>query len=194
MSMEKQKLYKEIDTLPEELTNQVINFIEYLKLSYIESEAPESVEIKSKSDLKEKLQKGLDDIKQNRTYSLDEVFQKLDNLYKIGVVVVKKYIVELSETANQDLNNIISYLRYTLSGDIIADKYKILFKQALIDLEDVAGSMPILSEELTGHKDIRKINVRNYIIFYIVDEEKSKAFVVRIGHAFMDWEKYLKNN
>ena len=34
MSMEKQKLYKEIDTLPEELTNQVINFIEYLKLSY----------------------------------------------------------------------------------------------------------------------------------------------------------------
>jgi len=80
MSMEKQKLYKEIDTLPEELTNQVINFIEYLKLSYIESEAPESVEIESKSDLKEKLQKGLDDIKQNRTYSLDEVFQKLDNL------------------------------------------------------------------------------------------------------------------
>ena len=107
---------------------------------------------------------------------------------------MKKYIVELSETANQDLNNIISYLRYTLSVDIIADKYKILFKQALIDLEDVAGSMPILSEELTGHKDIRKINVRNYIIFYIVDEEKSKAFVVRIGHAFMDWEKYLKNN
>lgn len=107
---------------------------------------------------------------------------------------MKKYIVELSETANQDLNNIISYLRYTLSGDIIVDKYKILFKQALIDLEDVAGSMPVLSEELTGHKDIRKINVRNYIIFYIVDEEKSKAFVVRIGHAFMDWEKYLKDN
>lgn len=102
---------------------------------------------------------------------------------------MKKYIVELSETANQDLNNIISYFRYTLSGDIIAD-----IKQALIDLEDVAGSMPVLSEELTGHKDIRKINVRNYIIFYIVDEEKSKAFVVRIGHAFMDWEKYLKDN
>ena len=61
-------------------------------------------------------------------------------------------------------------------------------------MENVAESMPILNEELTGHKDIRKINVRNYIIFYIVDEEKSKAFVVRIGHAFMDWEKYLKNN
>ena len=31
-------------------------------------------------DLKEKLQKGLDDIKLNKTYSLDEVFHKIDNL------------------------------------------------------------------------------------------------------------------
>ena len=106
---------------------------------------------------------------------------------------MKKYIIEISETAEQDLENIISYLRHNLAGDIIADKYKILFKQELKDLENVAGSMPILSEDLTGHKNIRKINVRNYIIFYIIDEENDKAFVVRIGHAFMDWEKYLKD-
>lgn len=80
MSIEKQKLYNEIETLPEELTNQVINFIEYLKLSYIDTEAPESVSIKSKKDLKEKLQKGLDDIKTNNVYSLDEVFTKIENI------------------------------------------------------------------------------------------------------------------
>ena len=80
MSIEKQKLYNEIDTLPEELAGQVIDFIEYLKLSHIENEAPESVMIKSKKDLKEKLQKGLDDIKENRVYSLDEVFSKIDNI------------------------------------------------------------------------------------------------------------------
>ena len=106
---------------------------------------------------------------------------------------MKKYIVEVSETAEQDLENIISYLRYDLAGDIIADKYKMLFKQKLKDLENVAGNMTILDESLTGHKNIRKINVRNYIIFYVIDEEKSKAIVVRIGHAFMDWEKYLKD-
>ncbi len=105
---------------------------------------------------------------------------------------MKKYIVEISETAEQDLENIILYIRYNLAGDIIADKYKILFKQELKNLENVAGSMPILNEELTGHKNIRKVNVRNYIVFYIVDEENSKALVLRIGHAFMDWEKYLK--
>ena len=80
MYIEKQKLYNEIETLPEELTNQVINFIEYLKLSYIDSEAPDSVTIKSKKDLKEKLQKGLDDIKANKVYSLEEAFSKIDNI------------------------------------------------------------------------------------------------------------------
>ena len=80
MSIEKQKLYNEIETLPEELTNQVINFIEYLKLSYIEKEAPDNVTIKSRKDLKEKLQKGLDDIKANKVFSLDETFAKIDNI------------------------------------------------------------------------------------------------------------------
>ena len=105
---------------------------------------------------------------------------------------MKKYIVEISETAEQDLENIILYLRNELSGDVIADKYKILFKQKLKDLENVAGSMSIISEELTGFNNIRKVNVRNYIIFYIVNEENTKASVLRIGHAFIDWEKYLK--
>ena len=106
---------------------------------------------------------------------------------------MKKYVVEVSKTAEQDLENIISYLRYDLAGDIIADKYKMLFKQKLSDLENLAGSMPVLDKNLTGHKNIRKLNVRNYILFYVIDEEKSKAIVVRIGHAFMDWEKYLKD-
>ena len=81
---------------------------------------------------------------------------------------MKKYIVEVSAIAENDLENIISYLRYNLAGDIVADKYKILFKQKLKDLENLAESMPILGEHLTGHKNIRKINVRNYIIFYVI--------------------------
>ncbi len=80
MSVEKQKLYNEIETLPEELTNQVVNFVEYLKLSYIDAESPDSVIIESKKDLKEKLQKSLDDIKENKVYSLDDVFAEIENI------------------------------------------------------------------------------------------------------------------
>ena len=80
MSIEKQKLYNEIETLPEELAYQVIDFIGYLKLLYIDKEAPDSVTIKSKKDLKEKIEKGIEDIKNNKVYSLDEVFAKIENV------------------------------------------------------------------------------------------------------------------
>jgi hypothetical protein len=80
MSIEKQRLYNEIDTLPEELTNQVINFIEYLKISYLDSEAPDEIMVKSKKDLKQKLQKGIDDVNTNRVCSIEEVFNKINNI------------------------------------------------------------------------------------------------------------------
>ena len=90
MSIEKQRLYNEIDTLPEELTNQVIDFIEYLKLSLIDKEAPDSVIIENKKDLKEKLQKGIDDIKANKVYSLNEVFEKTSNARKYSKKIIVK--------------------------------------------------------------------------------------------------------
>lgn len=80
MSIEKQKLFNEIETLPDEFTNQVIDFIEYLKLSYVDAEAPENVTIKNRKDLKEKLQKGLENVRENKMYSLDEAFAKIDNM------------------------------------------------------------------------------------------------------------------
>ena len=66
MSIEKQKLYNEIETLPEELISQVINFMEFLKFQNLNIDGPESVIIKSRNDLKEKLQRGLDDINENK--------------------------------------------------------------------------------------------------------------------------------
>lgn len=80
MSIEKQKLYNEIETLSEELTNQVINFIEYLKLSYADIESDNSITIKNKKDLKNKLQKGFDDINANKKCSLDDLFKSLENI------------------------------------------------------------------------------------------------------------------
>lgn len=76
MSIEEQRLYNEIETLPDELVTQVVNFMEFLKYSNVNIDGPESVIIKSKNDLKEKLQKGLDDINENKAYSLDEFLKK----------------------------------------------------------------------------------------------------------------------
>ena len=80
MSTEKKILLDEIENMPDELTNQVMDFVNYLKMSYVDIEGPDELNIKSKKDLNEKLQKGLNDIKNGRTYTLEETFDMIDNL------------------------------------------------------------------------------------------------------------------
>ena len=54
MDHQKQRLYNVIEELPEELSNKVIDYVEYLKFSYIISNAPKELIIKDKENLKKK--------------------------------------------------------------------------------------------------------------------------------------------
>ena len=48
---------------------------------YRDDKASEYVTIKSKKDLKEKLQAGIDDVKANKVYSLSKALAKIDNIW-----------------------------------------------------------------------------------------------------------------
>ncbi len=78
MSIEKQELLKSIETLPEEIVSQVLDYMEYLKFNYVVNHAPEEVIIKDKEDLKKKLEEGLKDIENGNVCSLDEAFLEIE--------------------------------------------------------------------------------------------------------------------
>lgn len=70
----KNKNYNEIETLSEELTNHDINLIKPLKSSYSDTKSDNSITIKNK------LQKGIDDINTNKKCSLEDLFKSLENI------------------------------------------------------------------------------------------------------------------
>ena len=74
--MKQKKLYNEIENLPEELSNKVIDYIEYLKFSYI-TKAPEDLIIKDDKDLLEKLKKGMEDTNNGKVCSIEESFEEI---------------------------------------------------------------------------------------------------------------------
>ena len=82
MSIEKQRIIETLENLPEELTNKIIDYIEYLKFEYVNSKAPENLIIKNEEDLKNKLLAGLDDIENGRVYTLEQVFDELQMILK----------------------------------------------------------------------------------------------------------------
>ena len=80
MSIEKQELLKSIETLPEELASQVIDYMEYVKFMYITNKAPEELIIKDKKDLMMKLEQGIESTEKGDVYSSEEVFEEVQNI------------------------------------------------------------------------------------------------------------------
>ena len=80
MTARKQELYNIIETLPEEFSNKVMEYIEYLKYSAITSQAPKNLIVKNKKDLREKLEEGIRDSDSGNVCSLDEAFLEIDSI------------------------------------------------------------------------------------------------------------------
>lgn len=80
MTVRKQEICNIIETLPEELSNKVIDYIEYLKFTAVTNQAPESVIVKDEDDLREKLQKGIEASEKGKVCSVEEAFDKIEKI------------------------------------------------------------------------------------------------------------------
>ena len=79
MTMKQKELYNVIESLPEELSNKVIDYIEYLKFSYM-TKAPDDLIIKGDKDLLEKLKKGMKDTDNGKVCSIEEAYEEVKGI------------------------------------------------------------------------------------------------------------------
>ena len=77
MNIKKQELCDIIEKLPEELSNKVLDYIEYLKYSAVIDNAPKNVIVKDKTDLRKKLLEGKNDTDNGNVCTVDEVFEEV---------------------------------------------------------------------------------------------------------------------
>ena len=80
MTIKKQELYNIIETLPEELSNKVIEYIEYLKYTDVVNNGPKDLIIKDKNDLRKKLEEGIKDTNKGKVCSVDEAFSEIETI------------------------------------------------------------------------------------------------------------------
>ncbi|MCD7893718.1 MAG: type II toxin-antitoxin system RelE/ParE family toxin [Erysipelotrichaceae bacterium] len=102
-----------------------------------------------------------------------------------------KYTLNIYPRAQADLENIFRYISEEL--------YKPSAASALIDEIDDALDLvclnpfmcPLVRSRLIKDKALRKLIVKNYIIFYRPHEQKNEIQVVRVLYGMMDYEKIL---
>ena len=79
MTVRNQELYNIIETLPEELSNKVLEYIDFLKYAEITNKAPENLIIRDKKDLRKKIEEGIKDSDNGNVCTIDEAFAEIES-------------------------------------------------------------------------------------------------------------------
>ena len=72
MTLKQKELCNIIEELPDELSNKVLDYIEYLKYTMTINSAHQDVIVKDKKDLRKKILEGIKDTEKGKTCTIDE--------------------------------------------------------------------------------------------------------------------------
>lgn len=104
---------------------------------------------------------------------------------------MNKYKIQFSKDAKKDLIDIYSYIKYNLQEPTIAKKLIAKIRKEIDKLKDNPTIYAIIKDEIIKKREIRKIKINNYIIFYKIEEKNKIIEIVRIMYGRRNWTKIL---
>ena len=104
---------------------------------------------------------------------------------------MNKYKIQFSKEAKMDLIDIYRYIKYDLQEPVIAKKKKKKMRGEINKLKDNPTIYVTIKDEFIKKREIRKIKVNNYIVFYRVEENNKIVEIVRIMYGRRNWKKIL---
>lgn len=103
------------------------------------------------------------------------------------------YRFRLSDSAQKDYLKIILYLKLELMNPQAATNFADEFERKVEQIRLFSNSGPKVQNENLEADSIHKIGVKEYLLYYLVDDGEKALFVLRIGHEKQDREKLLKS-
>jgi len=102
-----------------------------------------------------------------------------------------KYRVDVSEPAENDLKDIVRYIASQLSAPISALQMMELLEEAMSRLSNMPQRCPLVADECLSQMGYRKLPIKNYVVFFSIDEKNKVVDVERILYGRRDWLRIL---
>ncbi len=99
--------------------------------------------------------------------------------------------MDVSEPAENDLRDIVRYIASQLSAPISALSMMELLEEAMAGLSDMPQRCPLVEDERLSQMGYRKLIVKNYVVFFSIDEKTKVVDVERILYGRRDWLRIL---
>ena len=104
---------------------------------------------------------------------------------------MEQYRVDVSEAAENDLHDIIRYIASQFSAAETALNIMEQLEEAMASLSKLPQRFPLLQDDRLSQMGYRKLVVKNYIVFFSIDEKNKVVDIERILYARRDWIRLL---
>ena len=102
------------------------------------------------------------------------------------------YKVIVTEPAQADLKKAVMYIANELRNETAAENLIDEAERAFSSLSDMPERNPVVMDGVLATQDIRMVQIKNYLAFYVVREETQTVSVIRFLYARRDWMNILK--
>ena len=99
--------------------------------------------------------------------------------------------VDITTQGEYDIMEIYAYIAFTLEEPGTAWKQTMRIRKSIRKLSNMPERFPIVDEEPWKSRGVRRLNIDNYVAFYILDNESNTVQVFRVLYARRDFTNEL---
>ena len=105
----------------------------------------------------------------------------------------ERYTVKITAQAQEQLREIISYIRFTLQSPSTALKMLDTLEKEISSLDQLPNRVPLTDEEPWHSQGIHKLSVKNYLVYFWVNEDSKTVHVIGVVYGRKDQRHALSN-
>lgn len=103
------------------------------------------------------------------------------------------YALKFTPNAKADLDNIYNYIAFHFFDENSAAKIIAHIEKRIKHLKTMPFSAPIYDEPQYAGLNIHRLVIKQYIVFYLANEDKRQVEIIHVLHGRMDGAKALSD-
>lgn len=101
------------------------------------------------------------------------------------------YKLVSSKLFDTDIDSVYDYIKDNLEAPMAAENLMKELKQKLKYLNENPFARPLVQDEFLASMKIRSIKVKNYVIYYSINDDKNVINLFRFLYNKRDWKNIL---
>jgi plasmid stabilization system protein ParE len=103
------------------------------------------------------------------------------------------YLVRITAIAEEEILTTVTYIADVLKAPIAANNLLDEIEKYEKILETTPNIFSFVPDDYLKARGIKYIMVRNYMMFYTINEDEKVVDVIRFLHGRRDWKRILEN-